>query len=214
MDSSSSESPGRNSWWKPWKKVWNNKVILKVWWASLLQPGEEYQEITRISSQPAKIYPKIDPKNHHQLQSCSWQWSSPWWLSFHCWYCLDQTLGWRRLSDCLPSVDASTISFSLFSWPQCFPERCLPVSLRWCHCLWLRLALAHFGQIPFIPLRITWDDTKWLLWRPQKTLATHFWQTSFAAQNVLGMSISQSRCSVNEASHFPAREILLWLAKL
>lgn len=37
-----------------------------------------------------------------------------------------------------------------------------------------------------------------------KTLQTPLWQTSFAAKkSTKGMSISQSRCSVNEASHFP-----------
>lgn len=47
-----------------------------------------------------------------------------------------------------------------------------------------------------------------------KTLQTPLWQTSFAAKkSTKGMSISQSRCSVNEASHFPTREKkVLWLA--
>ena len=102
----------------------------------------------------------ITEKTTVSYQSCSWQWSSPWLLSFHCCCCLDQTPAWRRVSDCLPSVDASTISFSLFSWPRWFPVsnplKCLPVSLL-VSLRSLRLALAHFGQIPFVPLRITWD---------------------------------------------------------
>lgn len=130
-------------------------------------PGENRSnQVSRISNLVpnccAKRCPKIHPSKDHQnsYQSCSWQWSSPWLLSFHCCCCLDQTPAWRRVSDCLPSVDASTISFSLFSWPRWFPVsnplKCLPVSLL-VSLRSLRLALAHFGQIPFVPLRITWD---------------------------------------------------------